>query len=66
MAAAPKSWQEMSAEALREVAVLVLVFGLLDRYAFDHGPSGDWSATIVLVAVATFVAGCVLERARRT
>jgi hypothetical protein len=66
MATEPKSWQEMSAEALREVAVLVLVFGLLDRYMFDHATSGDWAATIVLVAVATFVAGAVLERARRT
>jgi hypothetical protein len=40
MAIEPKSWGEMSADALREAGVLVLVFGLLDKYMFGAGPFG--------------------------
>jgi hypothetical protein len=41
MADERKSWAAMSADALREGAILVLVFGLLDEYMFaTDGPSG--------------------------
>ncbi len=61
----PKSWGEMSADALREAGVLVLVFGLLDKYMFGSGPSAGWTAAIVALALGTFVLGSVLERTRR-
>jgi hypothetical protein len=67
MAREPKSWGEMSADALREAAILVLVFGLLDKYMFGGGgPSSGWTAAIVAVALLSFVLGGVLERTRRT
>lgn len=66
MAKEPKSWAEMSADALREAAVLVLVFGLLDKFVFDHAASPKWASLVVAVALLSFVLGCVLERARRT
>ena len=65
MAEHPKTWAEMSAEALREAAVLVLVFGLLDKLVFEHPTSVGWVASVVGVALLSFVLGCVLERARR-
>jgi hypothetical protein len=66
MADAPKSWAEMSADALREAGVLVLVFGLLDRYMFDRGPPAGWTASVLGLALLSFVLGGVLERTRRT
>ena len=66
MASESKSWGEMSADALREAGVLVLVFGLLDKYMFGPGPSAGWTAVVVSVALLSFVLGSVLERTRRT
>ena len=60
----PKTWTEMSAEALRDAAVLVLVFGLLDKFIVG-GPSGPWTVVILAVAAVCFVAGGVLEKGRR-
>lgn len=66
MAAEPKSWAEMSADALRESAVLVLVFGLLDPYMFGHGLTAKWLARVLGLAALGFSLGGVLERSRRS
>ena len=59
-----KSWGEMSADALREAGVLVLVFAMLDKCMFGSGPSAVWTAAIVALALGGFLAGGVLERMR--
>lgn len=65
MAEAPKEWAEMTADALREAAVLVLVFGLLDKYLTKEGPSDAWTSWVVGLAAVGFVVGGVIERSRR-
>lgn len=55
----------MAGDALREMGVLLLVFGPLD-YVFAETPvlTGWGVSAIVGVALASFVAGLVLERVR--
>jgi hypothetical protein len=47
----------MSADALREAAILVLVFGLLDKYMFDRGPSFAWTILVIAVSLLSFAIG---------
>jgi hypothetical protein len=56
----------MTAEALREIAVLVLVFAPLDLlFAGVDTPLTRWGmAAILTLAVALFAAGVAVERYR--
>jgi hypothetical protein len=55
----------MSAEGLREAAILVLVFGLLDKFLSSGGPSLPWTGAVFVVALLSFAAVGMLERSRR-
>ena len=59
------SWAAMIGEALRETAVLVLVFGLLDKVVLG-GLSKLWVASTVGLALLTFAIGGIMERTRRS
>ena len=61
----PRGLAEMCGDALREIAVLVLVFGLLDRYASKDGTPEEWTVAILSVSLLSFVAGVVIELIRR-
>jgi hypothetical protein len=54
----------MLAEFLREAAVLVLVFALLDKLATPEGASVGWVGATIAVRSGLLVAGIALERAR--
>lgn len=61
-----RGWAAMSAEAMREGAVLILVFGLLDKYVLDaNGPSDRWILGVFALSLLLFVFGGSLERVRR-
>jgi len=55
---------EMIADTLREAALLVAVFGWLDRVVQQEPFWGTWAWTILGVAMALYVMGVAIERLR--
>jgi len=54
---------ELAGEYLREVSVLVLVFGILEN-SRGSTPSMQTVAIVVVVSAVTFLAGYICERLR--
>lgn len=54
----------MVAVAMREVAVLVLVFGMLDKLVAGV-PSVGWTASVAVLFLALFWVGGTIEQRRR-
>jgi hypothetical protein len=55
---------EMIGETLREAALLVAVFGWLDRVVQQEPFWGAWAWTILAVAMVLYVLGVLIERLR--
>jgi hypothetical protein len=55
---------EMIGETLREAALLVAVFGWLDRVVQQEPFWGVWAWTILAVALVLYVLGVTIERLR--
>jgi hypothetical protein len=55
---------EMIADTLREAALLVAVFGWLDRVVQQEPFWGAWAWTILGVAMALYILGVTIERLR--
>ncbi len=55
---------EMVGEGLRECAVLILVFGMLDKFVVSDGPSPVWTATVLATALSCYIVGAAMERKR--
>lgn len=55
---------EMIGDTLREAALLVAVFGWLDRVVQQEPFWGTWAWTILGVAMALYAAGVAIERLR--
>jgi hypothetical protein len=62
--AANRTLAEMIGDTLREAALLVAVFGWLDRVVQQEPFWGAWAWTILGVAMALYVAGVAIERLR--
>ncbi len=60
-----KTNAEMSGEALREIAVLLAVFGILDKVLRNEGPTVTWAAWVLGLSLSAFLLGCTIERKRR-
>jgi hypothetical protein len=61
---ANRTLAEMIGETLREAALLVAVFGWLDRVVQQEPFWGTWAWTILAVAMVLYVLGVVIERLR--
>jgi len=61
-----KSLAEMAGEFLREAAVLIAVFGILDKVLRNEGPTLAWTVAVLAVALILLVGGCILERRRQS
>ena len=55
---------EMIGDTLREAALLVAVFGWLDRVVQQEPFWGAWAWTILGVAMALYITGVIIERLR--
>jgi hypothetical protein len=55
---------EMIADTLREAALLIAVFGWLDRTTQQEPFWGPWAWTILAMAMALYVTGVIIERLR--
>ena len=64
-AAQPKIIAEMFGEYLREAAVLVGVFAILDKLVEGREVTWTWAVTGLSASLALLVVGIPLERARR-
>jgi hypothetical protein len=65
MAEEPKGVAEMVGEAMREIGVLVAVFGMLDKLLRGDGATVGWTAAVLGTALFFFVVGVTIERRRR-
>ncbi len=59
-----RSLAEMIGETLREAALLVAVFGWLDRIVQQEAFWGPWAWTVMGVALILYVMGVMIERYR--
>jgi hypothetical protein len=59
-----KTKAEMIGDAMRESAILLAVFGILDKFLRSEGPSLLWATSVLSVALSSFVVGCTIERLR--
>lgn len=59
-----RSLADMIGETLREAALLVAVFGWLDRVVQQEPFWGAWAWTVIGVALALYVMGVIIERYR--
>jgi hypothetical protein len=55
---------EMIAETWREIGVLVLVFGMLDKFVHDETPSIRWAAWVISIGLFFLLGGYIIERRR--
>lgn len=46
---------------LREAAVLLTVFGMLDKYVHEGGPTLAWTASVLGFALFFYVLGLIIE-----
>lgn len=60
-----KQVAEMIGEFLRDAAVLVLVFALLDRVISPTGVSVGWAIGVALVSGLLLFLGILVERGRK-
>jgi len=51
-------------DALREAAILIAVFGMLDKFLRD-GPSLAWTAGVLGAALLSFVLGIMFDEGSR-
>jgi hypothetical protein len=56
---------EMIGEGMREVGVLVAVFGMLDKFLRGEPPTAIWTASVLTIGLFFFVSGLMIERQRR-
>lgn len=63
--AEPKTAAEMIGEALREMAVLVLVFGFLDEIFKSQRVSLAWGGKVLIVSSVLLFLGMLVELRRR-
>jgi hypothetical protein len=54
----------MIAETWREIGVLVLVFGMLDKFVHDETPSIRWAAWVISIGLFFLLGGYIIERRR--
>ncbi len=59
-----KTAAEMVGEYLREAAVLVAVFAILDKLVQGHVVTLWWSVSAIAISLALLVVGIVIERRR--
>ena len=64
MSDARKTVAEMAADILREAALLLGVFGWLDKAVHNEPFFGPWGWQVLGIASACLVTGVVLERVR--
>ena len=64
-ASEPKTVAEMLGEYLREAAVLVGVFAILDKLVEGREVTWTWAVTGLSASVALLVVGILIERARQ-
>jgi hypothetical protein len=60
-----KTAAEMVGEYLREAAVLVAVFAILDVVIEGHGLTVAWSVSAMAISLALLGAGIAIERLRK-
>lgn len=59
-----KTVAEMFGELLREAAVLIIVFGFLDKLLKIEPISAGWAIKTIGAAASSFLSGVTLERVR--
>ena len=59
-----KSAAEMIGEYLREAAVLVAVFAILDKLVEGHAVTLTWSVSAIAISLVLLVVGIEIERRR--
>jgi hypothetical protein len=52
-------------DALREAGILIAVFGMLDKFLRDEGPSLAWTAAVLGAALLSFVLGIMFDERSR-
>ncbi len=57
----PKRLDRVLGETLREGGILVLVFGLLDKYTRGERPSADYLTAVFAIGLSCIVFGLILE-----
>jgi hypothetical protein len=62
--AANRTLAEMIGETLREAALLVAVFGWLDRVVQEEPFFGEWAWTVMGLAAVLYALGVLIERLR--
>jgi hypothetical protein len=62
--AANRTLAEMIGETLREAALLVAVFGWLDRVVQEEPFFGEWAWTVMGLAALLYALGVLIERLR--
>ncbi len=62
--AASRTLAEMIGETLREAALLVAVFGWLDRVVQEEPFFGEWAWTVMGLAAILYALGVLIERLR--
>ena len=62
--AANRTLAEMIGETLREAALLVAVFGWLDRVVQEEPFFGQWAWTVMGLAAMLYAVGVLIERLR--
>lgn len=56
---------EMIGDTLREAALLVAVFGWLDRVVQEEPFWGEWAWTVMALAAVLYALGILIEKLRR-
>jgi hypothetical protein len=62
--AANRTLAEMIGDTLREAALLVAVFGWLDRVVQEEPFFGEWAWTVMGLAAMLYAVGVLIERLR--
>jgi len=50
----------MIGEGLREIGVLIAVFGMLDKFLRGEPVTATWTAAVLTIALLSFAGGCTL------